>query len=198
MRQGVALPWDEARAYCGLDRLPWALNPLEVPDDDFGRAWREYEEAWEDGNVGRDEDLAGRLCHQLDNVGQDVELIYAHIVAQPTQVGRLTTEEAGIRTKRMEWFERRSLDVPMPVASYTSIGLDVCSPVPSFHSVIFQPGLGFPHDADFAAHLNQYGLIPDDSIGYAVALMDSVNQSGYLLNGFHVVRVLAPVPCLSE
>lgn len=190
VRRGVNLSWDEARPYRGLDRLPWTLNPLELGDDHIGRLWRAYEDAWEEGRIGRDRDEAERICGQLNDIGADVELIYADIAVQPVQVGGLSDQENAIRDRRMEWLAERSKGVPLPPPNYTLIGLDVCSPIPSFHSVIFQPGLGFPHDTDFAAHLNEHGLIAED-VDYATDLMNRANQGGYLLSSFHVVRVLA-------
>jgi len=187
VRPGASLPLPRGRLYRGIDR------PLSVPDPTLpqtasaGRVWARYLNADEGGLVAADLDLARSLATQLAQVGEPTEVIYAEVtVPPPSTLGESKADRQ--RADSLAWLASRCAKVPAPSEEFEPIGFDVATPLPTFHSALYQPGL-VRKDARFVANLNQSGLV--DDIGYAAELMHVANATGYLLSLFGVVEVRA-------
>jgi hypothetical protein len=188
-RSNVELSVFDDREYRGVDRLPFVPDPFKQQSPD-AEIWDAYLSAWEDGSLGRDLHFANELRDELAGLGISTEVIHADIEIPPPRVARLasTTEEAE-RARSLSWLRSRTADVPPPPPEFVSIGLDISTAAPTFHSVIAQPGL-VGGDVDLAPRLNEAGLVDDPE--FAVRLMKDANETGYLLGLFAVIRVFAP------
>jgi hypothetical protein len=187
-RRGVELPWLPGAQYRGIDRLPFVpdfvtqAQPKAVED-----AWQRYLSAWEDGLLCRDIRLAKQARDQLNELGADIEVVFVEAVVPeiPEQSGP-TEADVSQRSRSLEWLKARASGIGAPPPEFTHLGIDVSSPIPDFHSAIFQPG-PVPHDADLVVNLNEHGLLFDAS--YAERLADDANKTGYLLGLFALISI---------
>jgi hypothetical protein len=190
VRGDVELPWLARRQYRGIDRLPFVPNPLQLEDNHLRNAWNEYLDTWENGRLGQHLSIAEQIRRQLDEVGESTEIIYADIAVAPRrQSFELPDPLSRERERSLAWLITRSAEVEPSPREFVPIGFDISTPIPSFHSVLVQPGL-VRQDSDLAVRLNDFGLIAEDT-EYAAELMNVANGSGYLLSTFCVIRILA-------
>jgi len=189
-RCGVTLPW-LGRTYRGVDRrLPFP-DPLEI-DDNESKLWDEYLEAEDKGELGRDRLKAERLQESFQALGVASEVLYGDIIDNPFGMVTQFDDSDLQRHDKFAWFVSHYADIGPAPSDFVSLGLDVSEPFPSFHSPIIQPGPGFVHDAVFASHLNEFGLIMDDDEQYALDVMNAANDTGYRYSMFCVIRIFVP------
>jgi len=182
-RRNATLGWASGRPYRGIDRLPWVTDPLDPQTDPV---WNEYLDAWEDGALSRDAAVASRLAGALSKVSDPVEVVYANIVRMPPAHGADPAAEEH-RARSLAWLHRRRGDVvPAAPTGFGSLGFDVSSVVPSYHSILVQPG-PVSHDKLPSDGLNEHGLLND--LALAGRLMDEANASGYLQSMFAVFEL---------
>jgi hypothetical protein len=185
---GATLPVPEGQTYRGVDRLPHVPDPTEQLPDGVSEAWNNYLAAWEDGLVGRDLRLAQNLAAGLTQAGEPAEVVYVDVMAPPS----LTSPRVSFdrqRDESLSWLVDRFAGVQAPSRDMVTLGLDVATAIPAFHSALRQPGL-VEKDDRFRASLNESGLVAN--LDYAIELMNQANSSGYLLSTFAVLEILSP------
>jgi hypothetical protein len=187
-RRSIELPWLPGTQYRGIDRLPFVPDFVtQSQPKSVEKAWQPYLDAWEDGRLSRDIRLAMQGRDQLNELGADVEVVFAEAVvpAIPEQ-SRLTEADVSQRSRSLEWLRVRASEIGARPPEFTQLGIDVSSAIPDFHSAIFQPG-PVPHDADLVVKLNEHGLLSDAQ--YAESLADDANETGYLSGLFALVQI---------
>lgn len=186
------IPWLPNRTYWGIDRLPSVPNVLDLrgPEE---RVWDQYLKSLEDGSLARDLSVAQDIQTKLGQIGRETEILFVSIESEPDFEDRADPPEVSeIRRSSEEWLIARTVVVQAPPREFVAIGLDVSTPVPDFHSVILEPG-PISHDEEFERHLNDMGLVDEEDLSYANALMARANESGYLLGMFCVLGIRACV-----
>lgn len=186
-RKQVDIPWAPGRIYRGIDRLPY-IPRLLFESAARPAAWHRYLDAWEDGHISRNLELTKRIAGELEEEGNEVEVIYAEAIEVPATSSLNLEEPVGQqRDRSLAWLKSRSTGIGPPPGESSELGLDVSSPIPSFHSIIIQPGLTW--DSGRASMLNNAGLVGDERS--AIELMDEANSMRYDLSFFSVIRVYA-------
>ncbi len=188
-RREVTLPWLPDRRYRGLDRHPFVPFLGEL-DADIAALWTRYLDAENDGIISRQLQAARRFKEDLDSADTPVELLYAEAVVVPSRESLgLSGDSARDHERSLAWLQARSAPV-LPVPSgFHELGHDVCTPIPDFHSAIFEPGL-IPQDSELARCLNGAGLIEQST--KATGLMHAANTARWSLSGLiSVIRVFA-------
>jgi hypothetical protein len=138
-RKDVDIPWLPGRIYRGIDRLPYIPRFLFEPGGGSA-AWQRYLDAWDDGHISRNLELAKRIAAELEEEGNEIEVVYAEAIEVPA-TSSLDLEEsvAQQRDRSLAWLKSRSIGIGPPPEESTELGLDVSSPIPSFHSIIIHP-----------------------------------------------------------
>lgn len=190
-RADAALPWLPEQRYRGLDRLPFVPFLHEVPPDE-ATIWTAYLNA-QDSPLAGDLHEAQRIRDALETVGTRTEVIYAEaMVVAPTTSPGLSGSLAMQHDRNLAWLDARSSSVPAAPPGFDKLGYDVCSPIPDYHSAIFQPGL-IPKDAALAGQLNDAGLIRTEDA--ALGFMRTANTADYsLADLMSVILILSDSP----
>jgi hypothetical protein len=187
-RADVRLPWLAGHLYRGIDRLPFVPDPLTNTADPVTSVWNQYLDAWEAAQLARDLTIARRTARRLKDVGASVEVLFAEVAILPSDATRPASGPIDAQRQRsVDWLKARCAGIPVPDPDFSMIGLDVSSPIPDFHSAIFQPGI--MRQDSLAASLNEAGLVGD--IDVAAQVMGEANASGYGLGLFAVIGVWA-------
>lgn len=163
--------------YRGIDRLPvidnfegeYALH--RAGEQSSWQLWNSYWAADESGDLSADLAVARNLCAQFSSHGIDLEVIYAELTSIPTPSpppfgSRWRLDDVFARYERVErTLVRRPDDL-------TFYGFDLSRPLPTFHSIIRQPGFRALADR-LPPGINEYGLIGDNDA--ARGLLESSN-----------------------
>jgi hypothetical protein len=188
-RSGVPFPWLTDRKYRGIDRLPHVPNLNEGQSQRYVEIWERYLDAQDDGLIGYDLNLAREIQRELEELGNHIDVVYADAIIIPDADSlHLPEKVARQREKSLTWLRSHSERVGAPPAKFGLLGLDVSSPIPSFHSALIQPGL-ISQDSELASELNEAGLVSE--LKLATELMHEANATGYGLCMFSVIRVFA-------
>jgi len=152
--------------------------------------WNGYHDAEETGRLAADIGVAESLQDGFREQGVSLDLVYATLKEAPNDNELVLTDSVReSRSRWIEWFASLRMELPAPPSDFVTVGMDVASPIPNFHSVLINPGLTISHDEELASQLNEHGLLTDETI--ATELMTTANRTGYLESTFCVVGVLA-------
>ena len=166
--------------YRGIERLPapdnfeGELALARAGHDGVWQLWEAYWEADDSGDLATDLAVAQGLCDRFSSNGIDVEVIYAELVDVPVLTPTPSLFETGWRCEdvfaRYKRVAEKLLNRP---ANLTFYGFDLSQPLPTYHSVIRQPGFrALAHR--LSSGINQYGLIEDREA--ARNLLGSANE----------------------
>jgi hypothetical protein len=163
-RTDVSFPYRPGIFYRGVDRLPFDPSPEEEEElNRSGRVrlvslWHRYGDALFTGDLHRDQQAAVALRGEFEAEGLEFEAIYAAVVSVPQRSACIAVEEGS----RGAWerLQRHQEGVPPCPDRALFLGYDVSYPLPSFHSVLLQPGLREQPDAPLL-DINSAGLLTD-------------------------------------
>jgi hypothetical protein len=113
------------------------------------------------------------------------EVVYASISAVPSRIAGSVPSEA--RTASLRWLRERPSPPAEPPTGSRFLGVDIVTPVPSYHSALVEPGL-IRHGRALTDILNENGLVAADGDELR-EMMEEANESGYLLSTFCAVAI---------
>ena len=180
-RVGVKFPSWPAVLYRGVDRAPWPPAPGErgqVAEKAGGPLSFAYDRWWNakyDGILHGDRALAKELSRELSVAGIAHEVVYAEMLAVPSDWARFSRGQDWAR--EIEALVEKCLPTHAALGERPKalpfLGCDIASPEPYFfHSAIYQPG--FDRFApDLPTYVNENGLLQD--IVQAAPLLEQAN-----------------------
>lgn len=175
-RTSVPFPYRPEIIYRGVDRLPFVPTPEEEEElTRSGRTrlvslWHRYGDTLFTGELHRDGQLAVTLQREFAAEGAEFELIYAEVVDVPSPPDPMPCDEG----PRGAWdrLRRHHEAAASRPGRALLIGYDVSYPLPSFHSVLLQPGLREEPDAP-PFSVNDAGLLAH--IDHLRAILQAAN-----------------------
>jgi hypothetical protein len=161
-RTGVPFPYRPEICYRGVDRLPFDPTPEE--EEELQRSgksrlvslYHRYGDTLFTGELHRDQHLAMTLQREFAEEGSEFEVIYAAVVSAPSHPDSMVANEGSLAT----WNRLRHHHEAAPRCPTRALllGYDVSYPLPSFHSVLLQPGLRDQPDGPLL-NVNGAGLL---------------------------------------
>lgn len=175
-RTSVPFPYRPGIFYRGVDRLPFDPTPEE--EEELNRSggarlvslWHRYGDTLFTGELHRDQQLAVTLQREFAEEGSEFEVIYAEVIDVPGPPDTMLCDEGPSGT----WDRLRrhhEAAAPRPGGALL-LGYDVSYPLPSFHSVLLQPGLREKPDAP-PLDVNDAGLLAH--VDYLKAILKAAN-----------------------
>jgi hypothetical protein len=183
VRPNVCLVDRPNAPYRGIDRVVY--TPAMVLGRDLSSRELEIELRFDEYMVARDSGLlqsdlsiAYQQMNRLQEVGMKCEVVYCEIAKIPDNINLLkfgASLEVNLTNalRFRQGFHERISGVP---EGWKKLGFDVSHPVPSFHSAIYQPGLGrlVPN---LYERLNENGLV--ETLDLSVPLLEKANEMGH-------------------
>lgn len=167
--------------YRGINRLP-ALEDFETQyrlsqmgKSEVWTLWESYWDAFDSERLNTDLVLASSLCDRFCASDIGTEVIYSELTNIPptAELRQFSPEQWERLRDAFGRFERIHQELGSRPANLMFMGHDVTCPLPTFHSVLRQPGFqaGLP---GMPSLLNNYGLIED--IEFARHVLDPLNR----------------------
>jgi hypothetical protein len=186
-RLDVTLPWLPLRWYRGIDRVPQAPLYAGIPTN-VASFWTRYLDAWDDGSLSCDLDVAREAKDNLDKAAHPVEILFAEATVVPSSAAtQISQGAAQYRSELFKWLEFWSARVPVAPSEFVVLGYDVSTPIPDYHSALLRPG-GAAQPSDLLDRLNEHGLVTDP--GDATELAHAANLSWGSVGLISVIRLL--------